>query len=110
MVQSTGIVQAIFGGTLGAGGLVFFFIGLMNSILEGYRGTGPKAKRAYRFVAYVSYLALLILMSCIGLSASWLPLGQSSVVYIAMIWTLIAFLALLLLAASVVVFKIATMR
>ncbi len=106
MAESKEIVLAVFGGALAVSGLVLFFLGLMANALDKLRGTDVKAP--YKAVASMAYSAFVLSIACVGLSSSWLLLGHSAAVYVALVWVFIAQLVLLAAAATTVFWLLVT--
>lgn len=106
MVKTEDVVLAIFGSTSALSALVLVFLGMISGSLASLRvGAAAAVKLPYKIGGGITFGSFLLGIACAVLSVWWLTRHQPHGVYMAVVVTFLAQLALLAIAAMQVVIQ-----
>jgi uncharacterized membrane protein len=105
VVEHKDVVTAILGAAAALAGLTLVFLGLVVTAYQAASGSGSESVRdRYRGFAALILIAFVASIACVALATAWLvDLHDNQVLYVAVVVTFFASLAILLVATVIVV-------
>ena len=107
MVAHQDVIITVLGAAAGLAGLVLVFLGIVVTTYQSFPGDTPsKVLSGFRSTATLTLGPFVLGIACVALSTAWLLTRHNEDLYLAALAAFVAQLALLLLAASLVTWRV----